>query len=193
MSGLFWCFVGGIYFAENLNRFRVLTALSSRQACTPEGRRRWSVSGAWSRLTNSHDSDITRITALPRRLTLIPLKEEGVSRGNFLWEDLWNDYVIAWPRANCQPNGSSFVWLGRQKATETRGKTRRCQSRSDVTPRESDSGPLRANRRIVSHYPIWRSRPSSLKGSLIATSQSGRGEETTTSMANLRSVVSAIK
>lgn len=137
----------------------------------------------------------TRISpALPRRLTLIPLKEEAISseRRNRTGGSLKRlcDSVAA------RELSTERFLVRVARSPKSDGNARKnapVPVSCDVTRRESDSGPLRANRRIVIHYPIWRSQPSSLKGSLIATSQSGRSEEATTSMANLRSVMSTIK
>lgn len=158
--------------------------LSSWRACTPEGRRGRSVSGAvrqeptrmspHAAASVDLDEPSSRRDGLPWGRRIIPLQPyDSVAAC-----ELRSDFLVIWRSS-------------KKKATETCGKTRDHASGSRI-----QSGPLRANRRIQSNfrsssnYPIWRSRPSSRwRGSLIATSQSGRGQEATTSTANLRSTV----
>lgn len=97
----------------------------------------------------------------------------------------------AWTVAWVVPRSCGLV---AKKAMETRGKTRLVPVSRDVTSRESDSDPLRANRRIV--HPL-----SNLTIAAVVAegepnhggSQSGCNEETTTSTANLLSTMSTIK
>lgn len=129
----------------------MLTALSSRQACTPEGRRRRSVGGARSRFTESRLG--CHPVSPPRRLTLIPLKEEATSSGR-------------------SPRGS----LGRPRdsvaARELFAKKRRKRTEkrtgASLAWRNTPGNRIQVHLGQIGgssiHYSIWRSRPSSLEG-----------------------------
>jgi len=71
------------------------------------------------------DSDITRITAPPRRLTLIPLKEEATSSGRNPGESLWNDCVRSRVRTIVQTRNRSRGLIAKKRR-------KRAEKRTDI-------------------------------------------------------------